>query len=75
MCDDVHSFIAEMTAKHIECAAVHEERWGSYVHHAPRRRSRRRVPTETSVAAAQGERTGQGRKEGGEEAREKARAR
>jgi len=29
MCDDVHAFIAEMTAKQVECGPVHEERWGS----------------------------------------------
>jgi hypothetical protein len=29
MCDDVQAFIAEMTAKHVECAPIHEERWGS----------------------------------------------
>jgi hypothetical protein len=29
MCDDVHAFVAEMTAKGIACSAVHEERWGS----------------------------------------------
>jgi hypothetical protein len=29
MCDDVHAFIAEMTAKNVGCSAVREERWGS----------------------------------------------
>jgi len=29
MCDDVNALIAEMTAKHVECAPISEQRWGS----------------------------------------------
>jgi hypothetical protein len=32
MCDDVHALIAEMQAKGVACADVHEERWGSITH-------------------------------------------
>ena len=29
MCDDVHGFVTEMRGKDVDCAEVHEERWGS----------------------------------------------
>jgi hypothetical protein len=29
MCEDVHAFIAAMTARHVRCSPVQEERWGS----------------------------------------------
>jgi hypothetical protein len=32
MCDDVGSFVADMTARGVTCAPVHEERWGSLTH-------------------------------------------
>jgi hypothetical protein len=29
MCDDVRAFVADMALRNVECAAIHEERWGS----------------------------------------------
>jgi hypothetical protein len=29
MCDDIHAFIAEMTAKQVACSPIDEQRWGS----------------------------------------------
>ena len=29
MCDDIHEFVAEMTAKKVECSTIDEQRWGS----------------------------------------------
>jgi len=29
MCDDIHAFIAELTAKSVSCSAIEEQRWGS----------------------------------------------
>ena len=29
MCDDVHAFITDMTAREVECSRVEEQRWGS----------------------------------------------
>jgi hypothetical protein len=35
MCDDVRAFIGEMTARHISCSPVQEERWGSLTRVVP----------------------------------------
>jgi catechol 2,3-dioxygenase-like lactoylglutathione lyase family enzyme len=29
MCNDVHAFIADMNARHVECSRIDEQRWGS----------------------------------------------
>jgi catechol 2,3-dioxygenase-like lactoylglutathione lyase family enzyme len=29
MCDDVQTFVAEMTSKHVACSPIEQQRWGS----------------------------------------------